>query len=102
MVLVVMRDQHIVDVFRKILVRISGDVRLVGVTEHRIDEYAGCIAFHENTSVAEVTPTNTAAGIALVLRWTVRREKRSERLIRGNSENVDNPAPRLRSRLQPE
>ena len=63
MVLVVMRDQHVIDHLRQIQVGIPRDVALVGIAQHRIKQHVYAAGFNQNACMPEVTPAYAFPGV---------------------------------------
>src|SRR5438874_2262368 len=68
MVLVVVRDQDVVDLLRQVLVRVARDVAFVRVTQHRIKKNAHPGRLDQDAGMPEVAPPD-AGSIVVLVRW---------------------------------
>src|SRR5579859_4260788 len=68
-ILMIMGDQHIIDLLRQVGIGIARDVTFVGIAELRIKQHRNAVGFNENASVAEIPPAHSRAGIGHIGRW---------------------------------
>ena len=77
----VVGDQGEVDPVGQVFVGVAGDVALVGVAEHGIEEDAHARRLDQDAGVAEVAPPHPVALVGLVGAWRLRGQQPGEPLV---------------------
>src|SRR5690348_11874997 len=94
----VMRDQHVVDLFGQIGEAVALQTRTARITDHRIAQDAYMFRLDQDARVTEITNAHAWAFEFRARRWWLRREERFEYagLIAADFERFDRMAQRLR------
>ncbi len=88
-ILMVVRDQDVIDHFRKIVVGVARNVALIRVAEHRIEQHADILGLKQNAGVPEIAPACAFAFVFLRRAAASRASERSEtRCASSHSDSV--------------
>src|SRR5689334_17632684 len=68
MVLVVMSNQHVVDLVGEIQVGVAGYVALVGIAQYRVKHHADPSGFDQDAGMAEISPPHPGPIIGHIFR----------------------------------
>src|SRR5204862_330413 len=59
MVLLIVRYEGVINPLRQVFIGVAGNLRLIGVTQHRIEQHVDGRRFEQNAGVAEVASPHT-------------------------------------------